>query len=117
MRCVTCGSNLYAAYSPPAPSATHKAIQITGRPAMKNRANQVAKITAAMPRSGCLSRVAINTAHIAAAIQPPRERGLVRCRLNSQAATTAKLGLRNSEACREKPPRLIQRRAPLISAP
>ncbi len=36
---------------------------------------------------------------------------------NIQATTTAKVGLTNSEGCSDRPPRLIQRAAPLISWP
>src|SRR3546814_19003119 len=36
---------------------------------------------------------------------------------NSQADTTAKQGLANSEGCSDRPAKLIQRVAPLISAP
>ena len=39
------------------------------------------------------------------------------CSENSQAVTTAKHGLTNSEGCSDSSGRLIQRRAPLISAP
>ncbi len=47
----------------------------------------------------------------------PGKRGVRRPSLISQAATTAKQGLRNSLGCSEMPGSAIQRRAPLISTP
>ncbi len=50
-------------------------------------------------------------------IKLPGNRGRSFCSANNQAATTAKVGLTNSEGCSDKPGKLIQRRAPLISTP
>ena len=84
---------------------------------MKNWANQTAATTAAMPMSGCLISIATMTRNSAVQIRLPGKRGRSFCSENSQAATTAKVGLTNSEGCSDRPGRLIQRRAPLISAP
>ena len=84
---------------------------------MKNWANQTAATTAAMPMSGCFISIATMTRNSAVQIRFPGKPGRSLCSANSQAATTAKVGLTNSEGCNDRPGRLIQRRAPLISAP
>ena len=82
---------------------------------MKNWANQTAATTAAMPMSGCFINIATTTRNSAAQIKLPGKRGRSFCSENNHAATTAKVGLTNSEGCSDKPGKLIQRRAPLIS--
>ncbi len=70
-----------------------------------------------MPRSGCFTSMKTRTKNSPAEIALPGKRGRCFCPANSQAATIVKVGLMNSEGCSEKPGRLIQRRAPLISIP
>ena len=84
---------------------------------MKNCANQTAATTTAMPRSGCLTSISAIERNNAVEIRLPGKPGRSFCSENSHAATTAKVGLTNSEGCTDSPGRLIQRRAPLISAP
>ncbi len=84
---------------------------------MKNWANQTAATTAAIPMSGCFINIATTTRNNAVQIRLPGKPGRSFCSENNQAATTAKVGLTNSEGCNDRPGRLSQRRAPLISTP
>ena len=84
---------------------------------MKNCANQTAATTTAMPRSGCFTSIATSGRNSAIEIRLPGNPGFSFCSANSQAATIAKVGLTNSDGWIDRPGRLIQRRAPLISAP
>ena len=84
---------------------------------MKNCANHTAATTAAMPMSGCFINIATTTRNSAKQIKLPGKRGRSFCAANNHAATTAKVGLINSEGCSDRPGKLIQRRAPLISTP
>src|SRR5256885_1630740 len=70
-----------------------------------------------MPRSGCFTSISTIARNSAIEIALPGKRGCCFCSANSQAATIVKHGFRNSEGCSDRPGRLIQRRAPLISAP
>ena len=73
--------------------------------------------TTAIPRSGCLISIARIARHSAIDTAFPGNPDFSFCFANSQAASTAKLGLTNSEGCSDKPGTLIQRLAPLISIP
>ncbi len=71
-----------------------------------------------MPMSGCPFRIAATTKNSTSAIDAPHtfEPGSLPSAI-SQAATTAKKGLRNSEGCSDRPGIGSQRLAPLISTP
>ena len=84
---------------------------------MKNCPNQTGATTTAMPRSGCLISIARIARHSAIEIRLPGKPGFSFCSRTARRRRTAKVGLTNSEGCSDRPGRLIQRRAPLISTP
>ena len=73
-----------------------------GRPARKNCANQVAVMTAVMPRSGCFSSTNTTRPKTAMAIRLPGTRCSLILSENIQAAKIAKVGFRNSEGCKRE---------------
>ena len=74
-------------------------------------------MTASMPISGCDFSSSAMAPNRPSASSVPGKWRVWRPSAISQAATTAKQGLRNSLGCSEKPGSAIQRRAPLISVP
>ena len=77
----------------------------------------IAPTTNAIPMSGCKSNSKNIVRNSPVAIPIPGKDFFIRPSENIHAAITAKLGLINSEGCRENPQNLNQRVAPLISGP
>ena len=102
---------------PPAASTASAAIQNQESPAMKNTADHEITTSMVWPRSGWATSSAATMASSSMAKMLPGMSLRREFSVKSQADSTRKAGLTNSDGCSERPRKLIQRRAPFTSWP
>src|ERR1700749_1003870 len=86
-------------------------------PAMKNSVPHTIRISMVWPKSGSITSSDTSINNSAIAIEVAGISGRRADSANSQAATTTKAGLADSEAWMLRPSKVIQRREPLTSGP
>src|SRR5262249_4842676 len=86
-------------------------------PAMKNSAPHTIRISMVWPKSGSITSSETSISSSTSAIEVAGISGFLVDSANSQAATTTKAGLADSEAWMLRPSSVIQRREPFTSGP